>query len=163
MVSAQAGARRLALRTIAGIELVKGVVALAACVGLLGLLHHDLHGVAASLIGHVGLDPGAHYPSMILHDIDLLRDANLRSLMLAVWAYALVRFVEAYGLWNERVWGEWLGALAGALYVPFELRHMIHRPTLATAAVIAFNVAVVGFLGWQLWRQRLAAHRAVHN
>ena len=61
---------------------------------------------------------------------------------------------EAYGLWKGYAWGEWLGALSGALYVPFEMRHMVHQPTLATAVVMAANVAVVGFLSWQLWRRR---------
>ena len=84
------------------------------------------------MIGHVGLDPGGHYPAIILNDVDKLLGANLRSLLLAASAFMLVRFLEAYGLWNERPWGEWLGALPGALYVPFELRHLIHSPTLAT-------------------------------
>lgn len=153
MPGASRAARR-ALRSIAVVEAVKGVVAIAAGLGLMGLLHRDLHAVAAALIGHIGLDPGARYPTLILHDVDLLRDANLRTLLLAAAGYALVRFFEAYGLWRERGWGEWLGALSGALYLPFELRHLIHRPTLAAAIVIGFNVAVVGFLGWQLRRRR---------
>jgi len=83
----------------------------------------------------------------------------LRSLLLAATGYALVRFLESYGLWNERGWGEWLGALSGALYVPFELRHLIHRPTVATTIVIAANIVVVGFLVWQIWsRRRVSVH-----
>jgi uncharacterized membrane protein (DUF2068 family) len=147
-------ARTRALRAIAAYEAVKGVVALAASLGFLSLLHRDLHQIAASLIGHVGLNPGAHYPAMVLRDVDQLVGANLRPLMLAACVYVVVRLLEAYGLWNERVWGEWLGAVSGAMYVPFELRHLIHRPTLATAVVIALNLALVGFLGWQLWSRR---------
>lgn len=142
-----------ALRAIAGFEALKGIVALAAGLGFLSLLHRDLHHVAASLIGHIGLDPGGHYPAIILDNVDKLLAVNRGSLLLAASAYVLVRFMEAYGLWNERPWGEWLGALSGALYVPFELRHLIHSPTLATAAVVVVNIAVVGFLAWQL-RQR---------
>jgi uncharacterized membrane protein (DUF2068 family) len=63
----------------------------------------------------------------------------------------------SYGLWHERGWGEWLGALSGALYVPFELRHLIHQPTVATALVIAADVVVVGFLAWQIWGRRRAS------
>lgn len=70
-----------------------------------------------------------------------------------------VRFLEAYGLWTQRPWGEWLGALSGALYVPFELRHFLHSPGWATAAVMTANVVVVSFLGWQLWRRRTLAPR----
>jgi len=152
--SGPSGAQRRALRAIAAFEAIKGTVALAAGLGFLSLLHHDLHRLAASLIGHIGLDPGAHYPGIALHHVDQLLGANLRSLVLAVSGYVLVRLCEAYGLWNGYAWGEWLGALSGALYVPFEMRHMVHHPTLATAVVMAANVAVVGFLAWQLWRRR---------
>jgi uncharacterized membrane protein (DUF2068 family) len=150
----RAGASRRALRAIALFEAVKGVVAVAAGLGFLSLLHHDLHHMAAALIGHIGLDPGAHYPALVLHDIDRLLGADLGSLVLTVCAYALVRFTEAWGLWRERGWGEWLGATSGALYLPLEMRHMIHQPTVATAFVIAINLAVVAFLAWRLWHRR---------
>lgn len=141
------------LRAIAGFEALKGVVALAAVLGFLSLLHQDLHRIAASLIGHVGLDPGAHYPAILLKDIDQFLSADRRTLLLTVSAYVIVRFLEAYGLWNERRWGEWLAALSGGLYVPFEVRHLIHSLSIATAAVVVVNMAVVGYLAWQL-RQR---------
>lgn len=146
-------ASRRALRTIAGFEAFKGLVALAASMGFLSLLHRDLHHIATSLIGQIGLDPGGHYPAIILNDIGRLRGADVRSLLLAAAAYVLLRFLEAYGLWHERAWGEWLGALSGALYIPFELQHLIHKPTLAAAAAMTVNVVVVGYLAWRL-RQR---------
>ncbi len=152
--TAQSDASRRTLRVIAGFEAVKGFIALAAGLGLLSLLHHDLHHLALSLIGHLRLDPDALYPAMFLRDVDKLLAADRGPLLLAACAYVTVRFSEAYGLWHQRPWGEWLGALSGALYLPFELRHMILRPTLATASVIAANLAVVAFLAWLLWRQR---------
>ncbi|MGB2815585.1 MAG: DUF2127 domain-containing protein [Burkholderiaceae bacterium] len=148
---------RRALRTIASIEAVKGVVAIAAGLGLLSLVNRDLHHMAAALIGHVGLDPGASYPAMILHDIDVLHDARPRTILLAAGGYAAVRFAEAYGLWNVRRWGEWLGAVSGAVYVPFELQHWMHRPSAFATTVIVVNIAVVVFLFWQLWRASVGA------
>lgn len=145
---------RNALRAIASFEALKGFAALAASLGFLGLLHYDLHQIVASLIGHIGLQPGDHYPAMVLTDVDQLRSADLKPLLLAASAYVLVRFAEAYGLWKARWWGEWLGALSGALYIPFELWHFAHHPSVATAAVALANMAVVGFLGQQLWRRR---------
>lgn len=147
---------RQALRAIAAFEALKGIAALAASLGFLGLLHHDLHHLAASLIGHIGLQPGDHYPAMLLTDIDRLRSSNLQPLLLAASAYVLVRFAEAYGLWKDRWWGEWLGALSGALYIPFELWHFAHHPSVASAAVALANMAIVGFLGQQLWRRQRA-------
>ena len=146
-------AQRRALRTIAIFEAIKGATALAASLGLLSLLHRDLHQLAEALISHFGLQPGAHYPSLILRETEVLQDANLRSLVLLAAGYVSLRFFEAYGLWFERIWGQWLGALSGALYVPFELWHLLYRPSVAGAAVLAANLLVVGFLAWQLWRE----------
>lgn len=154
---AKSALQRRALRTIASIEAVKGVVAIAVGLGLLSLVHRDLHHMAAALIGYVGLDPGASYPAMFLHDVDVLHDTRLRTILLAAGGYAAVRFAEAFGLWNARHWGEWLGALSGAIYVPFEIQHWIHRPSAVATTVIVVNMVVVAFLFWQLWRERVGS------
>ncbi len=147
-------AKRRALRAIAVFEAVKGLLALGAALGLFSLLHQDLHHLVSALISHVGLDPGGHYPALLLHVVDVLKDTNLRTLMAVAAAYVSVRLAEAWGLWQGRSWGEWLGALSGALYLPFELRHLLHQPTATNAAVLLLNLGVVAFLGWQLWRER---------
>ncbi|CAN5400659.1 hypothetical protein BH10PSE17_BH10PSE17_14660 [soil metagenome] len=149
--------QRLTLRSIAIFEAVKGAAALAACLGLLGLLHRDLHQLAITLIGHLGLDPEAHFPSIFLRYVDVVENTNLRTIFLIGTAYAAIRFSEAAGLWYQRVWGEWIGALSGALYVPFELHHLILRPTLGSAVVLGSNVLVVLYLAWRLWRRKRAA------
>jgi len=71
-------------------------------------------------------------------------------------AYIMVRWLEAYGLWKDRVCAEWLGALSGALYVPLEIAHLLDGATLLTPAVLAANVLMVAFLAWRLWRRRIA-------
>jgi uncharacterized membrane protein (DUF2068 family) len=149
--------KRRALRGIAVFELTKALIALGAALGLFSLLHHDLHHLASALISHVGLDPGGRYPTLLLHDLDVLKDTKLRTLLAAAGAYATVRLVEAWGLWHGRSWGEWLGALSGAIYLPFEWRHLLHQPSVTNVAVLLVNLAVVLFLGWQLWRERRAA------
>jgi uncharacterized membrane protein (DUF2068 family) len=154
--------QRATLRVIATFEAVKGVIALAAGFGLLSLLHHDLHHVAASLIGHLGLDPGQRYPALLLHYADLVQDADRRSLVLLCVGYVTLRLAEAYGLWQDTRWGMWLGAASGALYVPFELRHIAHHATVAGVAVLVFNVVIVVVLLRQVLRdsRRAAATRA---
>ena len=159
-VLARGAPKRRALRVIATFEAFKGLLALAATLGLLGLLQRDLHHLAATLIGHVGLDPGGRYPTLLQHYVDLLYDANLRTLLLGAGLYVVVRLAEAWGLWFGHSWGEWLGALSGALYVPFELRHLLHAPGVAGAGVLALNLALVAFLGWELWREKLPVGQA---
>ena len=53
---------RGALKAIAIFEATKGVAALASTIGLLALLHHDLHHLALELVGHFGLNPTEHFP-----------------------------------------------------------------------------------------------------
>ncbi len=149
-------ATRRTLHAIAVFEAVKGIAALAAVIGVLDLLHRDVRHLAIDLIGRFHLNPDGRYPSILLHYADLLPGADLRSLLLLASAYILVRFLEAYGLWNERAWGEWLGALSGGLYIPFEIGHLLHRPSLISAGVLAGNVFVVSFLAWQLRRRPTA-------
>ena len=48
------------------------------------------------------------------------------------------------------VW--WL--LSGALYIPFEAEHLLHRQNWINAGVLAANVFTVAFLAWRLWRRR---------
>ncbi|MEO7115184.1 MAG: DUF2127 domain-containing protein [Caldimonas sp.] len=147
-------AERKALRAIALFEAAKGLGALAISLGLLTLVHSDLRAVVVNLIGTVGMDPEAHYPAMLLHLVDVFAEANKVPLVLVVAAYVTVRLTEAWGLWYQRPWGEWLGALSGALYVPLEVRHLLLKQNWASFLILSFNVAVVAYLGWLLWRRR---------
>lgn len=147
-------AKRRALRAIAVFEAIKGIAALAALVGVLDLMHHEVRRLAIALIGHFGLNPNARYPSILLHYADLLPDANVPLLVVLGSGYILLRLLEAYGLWNDRAWGEWLGALSGGLYIPFEFGHLLRLPSVINAAVLTGNVFMVGFLAFQLWRRR---------
>lgn len=147
-------ARRRTLHAIAIFEAIKGLAALAGIIGVIDLMHHDVRHLAIDLIGRFGQNPEGHYASIILHYADLLPNADVRALALLAAFYILLRLSEAYGLWHDRAWGEWLGALSGALYIPFEVSHLMHRLSYISAAVLAGNMVVVGFLAFQLWRRR---------
>ena len=142
------------LRAIAVFEAFKGLAALAASIGFLGLLHHNLHQVALALLWRFHLDTSLHYPALLLHYADLLSVMDLRSLVPVAIGYITVRLAEAWGLWLDKVWSEWLGALSGALYIPLEIAHLMHRTTIASAAVLLGNIAMVAFLAFQLWQRR---------
>jgi len=147
-------AERRALRTIAFFEAMKGIAALAAIIGVLNLMNRDVRHLAVELIGRFGFNPDARYPSLLLHYADLLPGANVRLMVFLAFGYIILRLLEAYGLWNDRVWGEWLGALSGGIYIPFEIGELMHRPSVIIAVVLASNIFVVGFLVFLLWRKR---------
>lgn len=148
-------ARRRTLRAIALFEAAKGLAALAAVIGLLDVLrYYNLHHLALALLWRFHLNPQTHYPALLLHYADLLSVINVRTLAPLAIGYISLRLLESYGLWKEKTWAEWLGALSGALYLPLEAGHLMHRTSLINGAVLLANLAVVGFLALQLWQRR---------
>ena len=66
-----------AIRVVAVIEALKGCIVLIAGLGLLSLVHRDLHRLAAQLIAHAHLNPAAKYPSIFLEAASNLNDTRL--------------------------------------------------------------------------------------
>lgn len=143
-------AREIGLRLAAIFEATKGLLVLVVGSGLLLLVHRDVQDFAEHLIRHTHLNPAGRYPRIFLKVATEATPARLRLLALGASIYSIVRFVEAVGLWHARRWAEWLGVASGLMYLPFELRAMIRRPSLETLVALLLNLGVVLFLGLQL-------------
>lgn len=144
------------LRLVALLELSKGALVLLAGFGLLTLLHKDLGQAAESLVRLLHLNPASHMPRIFIDAAEKLTDARLWMLAALALGYALVRVVEASGLWLRKAWAEWFGALAGGVYIPFELYELARQVTWLRLFVLAVNLLVVGVLALELWRRRQA-------
>ena len=147
---------RSALHAIAIFEAAKGLAALAGLIGVLDLLHRDVRAVVTALIGRFGLDPEGHYPSLLLHYADLLPNTDVRMLVMLASAYIALRFIEATGLWLGKAWGEYLGALSGGIYIPFEVLHFIDQASWVNAFIVALNATIVAYLVYALWQRHQA-------
>jgi len=142
------------LQLIALFEVAKGLAAIAISVGLMTLAHHDLRALAAALIGHFHLDPSTHYPRLFLAEAEQWRHTDFFKVLLYAAAYAGLRFAEAYGLWRDRAWAEWLAAGSGAVYLPIEVTHWRADASAINAGVLCFNVLIVVYMCVKLWRRR---------
>jgi uncharacterized membrane protein (DUF2068 family) len=147
---------RRALQLIAAFEALKGLAALAVLVGVLDLMHHDMRAIAMALIGRFGLDPEGHYSSLMLHYAELLPQANQSQIVFVGLGYAAIRLAEAYGLWMDLVWGEYLGAVSGAIYIPFEVSHFFRQPDITSFLIVIFNCGVVIYLTRHIYRKKKA-------
>jgi uncharacterized membrane protein (DUF2068 family) len=147
---------RRAIRAIAFVEAFKGVVVLATATGLLALIHKNLNDLAAQLVHYSHLNPASKYPHIFLDAVAHLPQTRLLWLAAGAAAYALVRLVEAYGLYRERAWSEWLAALSGSLYVPIEIAELVRKPSLMGGIVLTVNVAVVAIMAHALVQRRRA-------
>ena len=142
------------LRLVAMFELAKGLLALAAAAGLLAFVHHDIRDVVGELLLHLHLDPGRRIPGIFVLLADRLASLDLWLVDVGAALYAGVRIAEAYGLWFKREWAEWLGAVSGAIYVPFELYALAKGVTPLRLVTLAINLLVVAVLSDALWRRR---------
>jgi uncharacterized membrane protein (DUF2068 family) len=144
------------MRAVATFEASKGVVALLAGSGLLLLWNADAQTLADRLARHLHLDPGKLHGGVIWAAITGA-GGHLRLLALGILAYSVVRFTEAFGLWNERTWAEWFGVTSGLIYVPFDLLELVRHPGTLSVLMLALNLVVVGYLARRLAPFRVLA------
>ena len=142
------------LRIVAVFELAKGVIVLAAGLGLLAFLHRDIQDAVEELLLHLHLNPASRIPGIFIALAERAASYNLWLLAAGAAVYAAVRIAEGYGLWYDRAWAEWLGAISGLIYVPFELYALSKGVTLLKLATFAVNLLVVAVLIDALRRRR---------
>lgn len=134
------------VRLIALFEAFKGGLVLVVGLGLLSLVHRDIETLAMDLMRYLQIDPTRHYPQAVLAAASHVDAARLYLLAALAFGYALLRFVEAWGLWHMRTWGEWLAILSGGIYLPFELYEVFQEVTWLRVGVLLVNAAVVAYL-----------------
>jgi len=144
--------RSIGLRAVALFEAAKGLVVLLAGSGLLLLVRRDVEAAAERLITHLHLDPASRYPRIFLEAARAASPGRLRLIALGALLYAVVRLVEAGGLWLDRKWAEWFGVVTAGIYLPFEVRALVRRPGPEPLLAIALNLAIVLFLALRLRR-----------
>jgi uncharacterized membrane protein (DUF2068 family) len=134
------------VRTVATVELAKGVIVLLAGVGLLTMRHKNIWGVAESLLEFLHVNPYHHYVGVFIDLVARISDVRLWKIALVASVYVIVRFIEAYGLWYALPWAEWMAAITGGIYVPFEVDDFIKRPDWFRLTVIVVNLLIVFYM-----------------
>ena len=146
------GSRPGGLRVVALFEGAKGALVLITGFGLLAFIHRDLHNAAEEVVRHFHLNPAHHYPRIFLDAAARVNATQLWLLALSAFLYAVVRFIEAFGLWHGKLWAAWFGVLSGCIYIPVELIEVVHGLTWAKLTVLSVNVAIVAYLGYALMK-----------
>ena len=142
------------LRAIALFEGAKGLLAFAAVCGLLSLRHTDLHAVTDAFLLRHGIDPEGHYTRLFIESVAQATHHHAGQIAALGLAYAVIRLVEGYGLWQGKHWAEWFAVISAGLYLPWELLHFTRQPRPFTAGIILVNLALIWYLARLLARQR---------
>jgi uncharacterized membrane protein (DUF2068 family) len=144
-VSIDQRASRFGLRAVASLEASKGVLVLVLLVALLAV-HNRIEDYAEDLLYHLHVDFDRNFAQRFLRGASRLSDSPLWTVGIAATLYAIVRFIEAWGLWNRRVWAEWFALLSGALYLPWEMMKVVERATWEHLAILCSNVIIVLYM-----------------
>jgi uncharacterized membrane protein (DUF2068 family) len=137
--------RRL-LQAIAAFEFFKGTFVLFMGICALALLHKDVWLIAESLLALFHISTDRKSAQLFLDFADNVTDASLWAAARIAFAYAVLRFTEAYGLWKGRTWAEWVAFVSGTLLLPLEVRELFRGITALRCALFVGNLAVVFYM-----------------
>jgi uncharacterized membrane protein (DUF2068 family) len=138
--------QRRVLQAVAAFEFFKGIFVMVMGFCALALVHKDVWLYAESLLAVFHISTDRRSAQMFLDFADNVTDARLWAAARIAFAYATLRFTEAYGLWRYRTWAEWVALVSGALLLPLEVRELFRGVTALRCAFFFGNLAVVFFM-----------------
>lgn len=136
--------RRANLRWVAAFEAAKGILVLAAASAAFEFVHMvGPQEIVEELVSHFHLNPASRYPRIFLEAASHLDNAYLLSLGLGALAYAVLRLVEAYGLWHGRRWAWIFGMISAGLYLPLEVFELIQHVNAGELLFFTANILIL--------------------
>lgn len=144
------------LKVIAIFKLFKGVLLLSVGISLLFLNSRTrwldaIGDWAGDELALVHSRPALYLLSRLQ---DVVAGGQLRVTGLVSLFYAAVLFTEGTGVYFQQRWAELLMIFATAALIPFEIRHLWHRPSMTAALILAANCFIVWFLYRVLRREK---------
>ncbi len=138
--------QRNLLRVVASFEFTKGVFVLLIGLSAVLLVHKNAWVIAESLLALLHISTDRHSAQVFLDFADNITDSRLWTAAQLAFGYSALRFAEAYGLWNQRTWAEWIAFLSGALLLPLEIRELLRGITVLRSAIFLANLVVVLYM-----------------
>ncbi len=138
-------ASKAGLRTVAVFEAAKGILVLVLAATLIAM-RDRMEDLAEELLYHLHIGFDHHWAQALLRGASDLGDMRIWTVLALAFAYAAVRFVEAWGLWYRRVWAEWFALLSGMLYLPIEVFKVVQHRHWIAVAVLAINLGIVLYM-----------------
>jgi len=153
--------QRRMLRAVATVEFSKGIFVVLMGVCALALLHRDAWLIAENILSRLRVSTDHRSAQIFLDFADTVTDARLWAAASIAFTYAALRFTEAYGLWHQRTWAEWVAFVSGALLLPFEIRQLFRGITFWRCALLIGNLAIVLYMLYVILENRRERRNAV--
>ena len=112
---------------IAALKTFKGVLLLAAAIGLLKLVHRDVAAVVWQCIKTLHVDPENRYIQTVLVKASIANARQLQALSLGSFVYAGLLLIEGIGLFLQQRWAQYFSVLITASFVPLEVWELMKK------------------------------------
>ncbi|MEI6757061.1 MAG: DUF2127 domain-containing protein [Chlorobium sp.] len=140
------------LRALAVFKAFKGFLVLFAGLALFSLIHQDIQLFTEQMFCHLHLNPAKHIPKLLLEATGNLTDRRIVLLALLAVLYSSIRLIEAYGLWFEKRWAEWITLVSGTVYLPIELYELAKGFSWLKIGFVLANLVIVSYMAVMLKR-----------
>lgn len=119
---------------------------------LLTHAHTDWGRVITDVAHSTGVDPSRNGIHGLITKVRAISPHRYEVFGLIALAYAVLEGAEAYGLWQRRVWGEYLTIVATSLLFIPEVYELTRSVTVLKVGALVVNVAIVVYLVVRLRR-----------
>jgi len=133
------------IKAVAIYEVVKGIGALLGAVALWSW-HNDLERWLTTATASWQQTFGQLLAPQVASAVSIAQQAsqNWPIFLLLIFAYASLRFLEAYGLWQDQTWAYWFGVLGYGIFIPIELYYLFASPfDWFKLAILLLNIIIV--------------------
>ncbi len=152
--SAEHHRHHFGLALIAIFKLIKGVLLLAAAIGLFELIHSDLSATVEHWITVFRMDPENRHFHWLLQKVAGISPADIKMASAGSFFYSALLLTEGVGLWFERRWAEYLTVIATSSFIPVELYELSRSVNNTKLVVLLINLCIVWYLIRTLRRER---------
>ena len=117
------------IKAVAIYEIVKGVGAMLGA-GALWIWHSDFEKWLANAHDSWQGYFGGLLAPQVESAVQIAQNAsqNWTLFLLFIVFYISLRFIEAYGLWQDKTWAYWFGVLGYGVFIPIEIYYLIVSP-----------------------------------
>lgn len=131
---------------------VRAIVLVAIGLVLITHTHTDWAAAITRVTKDVGFDPSDNGIQRIIAKIHAIRPSRLGFYGVVAIAYGALEATEAYGLWNQRRWAEYLTVIATAVLLVPEVWEIAKGATWLKVGALIVNLAIVAYLVYRLRR-----------
>ncbi|HZV01133.1 MAG TPA: DUF2127 domain-containing protein [Planctomycetota bacterium] len=134
------------LKLIVFFKLCKATFLLLVAFGAFSMIHRDVHGHAERAVRYCHLNPAGPHIQPFLDRLTGVTTKHEVEVGSGAILFAIFILIEAWGLWNRRIWAEFITIIATSLLIPVEVYEIFHHFGVGKILMLVVNVLIVLYL-----------------